>query len=138
MGSMAKPIPGHIGYYIVEPFDPTDRRTLVRVLLDMSWWSRYLYKRRRLVSIGERQPKGFTAPEEFFLYECPNCGPVLTYPHGHYGRIECTPCVLEGLHPQPDSSAQGPIVAHGAEEESPTPDTAQNATAGTEYRGYEA
>ena len=117
---MAKPIPGHIGYYTVEPlFDPTDLSTIVRVLLDMSWWSRRLYKWRGFVSIGERQPKGFTAPVEFFFFECPNCGPVLTNPHGHDERIECTPCYLKALRSHPTTATSTETGIARAEEDTP-------------------
>ena len=61
------------------------------------WWEQLLFRWRGQVSIGERQPEGFSGPMEFFLIKCEKCGPVLAYPHGYEERIDCEKCRLEWL-----------------------------------------
>ncbi len=70
-------------------------------LARLSLVKKLLFLFRDHVSIGERQPEGFSRPVTFYLYRCEKCGPIVTYPQGHEGRIRCSDCWLEeirGIH----------------------------------------
>ena len=76
-------------------FEYEKQETVRQEHANLSWWKKTLFAIRGRVAIGMRQPKGFTAHVEFFLVQCENCGPILTYPGGHRGWIRCNRCLLK-------------------------------------------
>ncbi|MBI2039227.1 MAG: hypothetical protein HYT22_03045 [Candidatus Niyogibacteria bacterium] len=80
-------------------FDYRDFNTLREELERLPWWKRFLLHERGYVSIGYRQPKGFRAPMKFFILFCKKGDHyLLTYPHGHDGRIECAEHDFPRIH----------------------------------------
>ena len=80
---------------VSKDFEYTKQETARQEHANLSWWKKTLFAIRGRVAIGMRQPKGFTAHVEFFLVQCENCGPILTYPRTHREWIRCSRCLLK-------------------------------------------